>query len=128
MSWMTDERAAKQIQRGLYNDQNPGRWKFWLRYGFVVLLAGIATGGTFLKMRSPSAPIARVTPEVAVEPTTITTFPSLLPANMPQGGWTNPEVEKMRWHLNPKRKQGPPRDGRDPVRQSLPVQRPASPF
>jgi hypothetical protein len=102
MSWMTDERAAKQILGGLHNNQNPGRWKFWLRYGFVVLLAGIAAGGTFLTMRSPSPPIAPVTPEVAVEPTTTIAFPSLLPADMPQGGWKNPEVEKMRWRLNPR--------------------------
>jgi hypothetical protein len=120
MSWMIDERAAAQILRGLANDQNPDRWKLWLRYGFVVLLVGIAAGGTYLKMRSPPAPIAQVTPAVAAEPETTMTFATLLPADMPQGGWTNPEAEKMRWLLNPKRKQGLPRYGRDPVRQSSP--------
>jgi hypothetical protein len=100
MTWMTDEHAA-QIIRGLANDQNLGRWKIWLRYGFIVLVAGIAAGGTFLKMRSPSAPIARVTPAVAAEPKTTMIFAPLLPADMPQGGWRNPEAEKMRRLLNP---------------------------
>jgi hypothetical protein len=101
MSWMTDERAAAQILRGLYNNhnQNPGRWKIWLRYGFVVLFTGIAAGGTFLKVQPPSAPIARVTPKVAVEPETTITFPSLLPVDLPQVGWRNPEADKMRWLL-----------------------------
>jgi hypothetical protein len=125
MSWMTDERAAAQILRGLANDQNPDRWKIWLRYGFVVLFVGVATGGTYLKMRSPSAPIARTTPAVAAEPEAAMTFTALLPADMPQGGWRNPEAEKMRSHLNPQRKQGPPRYGRDPARQSSPPRSPS---
>jgi hypothetical protein len=102
MSWMTDERVAAQILRGLANNQNSGHWKIWLRYGFVVLFAGIASGGTFLKMRSPSAPTAPVTPAVAVEPATTITFTPLLPTDMPRGGWRNPEAEKMRSHLNPR--------------------------
>ena len=85
MSWMTDERAAAQILRGLADDQNPDRWKIWLRYGFVLAFAGFAVGGTFLKMRSPSGPIARVTPAVAAQPETTMTFMALLPTNMPQG-------------------------------------------
>jgi hypothetical protein len=125
MSWMTDERVAAHIVRGLANDQNPDRWKIWLRYGFVVAFAGIAVGGTYLKMRSPSAPIARVTPAVAGEPETTMTFTALLPTDLPQGGWRNPEAEKMRWLLNPKRKQGPPLYGRDPVRQSSPPRSPS---
>jgi hypothetical protein len=99
MTWMIDEHAG-QILRGLANDQDIGRWKIWLRYGFIVLLAGIVVGGTFLKMRSPSAPIARATPSVAGEPETTMTFAPLLPADVPQGGWRNPEAEKMRRLLN----------------------------
>jgi hypothetical protein len=118
---MTDERAAAQILRGLANDQSSDRRKIWRRYGFILAFAGIAAGGTYLKMRSPSAPIARVTPAVAAT----MTFTALLPTDMPQGGWRNPEAEKMRWLLNPKRKQGPPRYGRDPVRQSSPPRSPS---
>ena len=94
MTWMTDP-AAAQILRGLYYNPDAGRWKLWLRYGFVVLLAGIAAGGSFLKMRPSSSPIAPVTPEVGAAPKT-TTFPSLLTADLPRMGWRNPEVEKMR--------------------------------
>ena len=94
MTWMTDPHA-EQILRGLYPEQYAGWWKVWLRYGFVVLLAGIAAGGTFLKMRPPSPPIAPVTSEVGAAPKTIT-FPSLLMADLPRMGWRNPEVEKMR--------------------------------
>jgi hypothetical protein len=94
MTWMTDPHAA-QILRGLYPEQYAGWWKVWLRYGFVVLLAGIAAGGTVLKMRPSSLPIAPVTSEVGATPKT-TTFPSLLTADLPRMGWRNPEVEKMR--------------------------------
>jgi hypothetical protein len=80
MTWMTDPHAV-QILRGLYPDQYTG-WKVWRRYGFVVLLAGIAAGGSFLKMRPSSSPIAPVTPEVGAAPKT-TTFPSLLTADLP---------------------------------------------
>ena len=93
MTWMTDPHAV-QILRGLYPDQYTG-WKVWRRYGFVVLLAGIATGGSFLKMRPSSSLIAPVTPEVGAAPKT-RTFPSLLTADLPRMGWRNPEVEKMR--------------------------------
>jgi hypothetical protein len=126
MSWMTDERAAAQILRGLADDQNPDRWKIWLRYGFIAAFAGIAVGGTYMKMRSPSALIARVTPAVAAQPETTMTFMALLPTNMPQGGRRNPEAEKMRWLLKPQRKQGPPRYGSDPVRQSSPLRSPSA--
>ena len=95
MAWMTDPHAA-QILRGLYPDQYVGWWKVWLRYGFVVLLAGIAAGGTFLKMRPSSPPIAPGTPEVGAAPKTTITFPSLLMADLPRMGWRNPEVETMR--------------------------------
>jgi hypothetical protein len=98
MSWMIHEHAA-QIVRGLTNDKNPSRWKIWLLSGFVVFLVGIAGGWIFLKMRPPLAPIARDTPALAAEPTT--TFTPLLPAEMPQGGWTNPEAEMTRRNLNP---------------------------
>jgi hypothetical protein len=98
MAWMTDPHAEK-ILRGLYYDQNAGRWKVRLRYGLVVLFAGIAAGGTFLKMRPPSAPIARVTPEVTAPPKTTITFPPMLTADLPQMGWKNPAVEKARWLL-----------------------------
>jgi hypothetical protein len=94
MTWMTDPHA-EQILRGLYPEQYAGWWKVGLRYGFVVLLAGIAAGGTFLKMRPSSPPIAPVTSEVDAAPKT-TTFPSLLTADLPRMGWRNPEVEKMR--------------------------------
>jgi hypothetical protein len=94
MVWMTHPHAD-QILRGLYPEQYAGRWKVWLRYGFVMLLAGIAAGGTFLKIRPSLPPIAPVTPEVAAAPKT-TTFPSLLTADLPRKGWRNPEVEKMR--------------------------------
>jgi hypothetical protein len=93
MTWMTDPHAD-QILRGLYPDQYAGWSKVWLRYGFVVLLAGIAAGGTFVKMRPASPPIAPVTPEAAATPTI--TFPSLLTADLPGRGWRNPEVETMR--------------------------------
>jgi hypothetical protein len=95
MAWMTDPHAA-QILRGLYPDQYAGWWKVWLRYGFVVLLAGIAAGGTLLKMRPSSTPIAPVTPEVTAALKTTITFPSLLTAELPRMGWRNPEVETMR--------------------------------
>lgn len=94
MTWMTDPHA-EQILRGLYPEQYAGWRKVWLRYGFVVLLAGIAAGGTFLKMQPSSPPIAPVTSEVGAAPKT-TTFPSLLTADLPRMGWRNPEVEKMR--------------------------------
>ncbi len=94
MTWMTDPHA-EQILRGLYPEQYARWWKVGLRYGFVVLLAGIAAGGTFLKMRPSSPPIAPVTSEVGAAPKT-TTFPSLLRADLPRMGWRNPEVEKMR--------------------------------
>jgi hypothetical protein len=55
MAWMTDPHAA-QILRGLYPDQYAGWWKIWLRYGFVVLLAGIAAGGTLLRHCQLSRP------------------------------------------------------------------------
>jgi hypothetical protein len=95
MTWMTDPHAA-QILRGLYPDQYGGWWKVWLRYGFVVLLAGIAAGGTFLKIRPSSPPIAPATPEVGAAPKTTITFPSLLKSELPRMGWRNPEVEKTR--------------------------------
>ena len=98
MAWLTDPHAEK-ILRGLYYDQNAGRCKVWLRYGLVVLFVGIAAGGTFLKMRPPSAPIARVTPEVTAPPKTTITFPPMLTADLPQMGWKNPAVEKARWLL-----------------------------
>jgi hypothetical protein len=60
MTWLTDPHA-EQILRGLYPEQYPGWWKVRLRYGFVVLLAGIATGGTFLKMRPSSLRFGVVT-------------------------------------------------------------------
>jgi hypothetical protein len=94
MTWMTDPHA-EQILRGLYPEQYAGWWTVWLRYGFVVLLAGIAAGGTFLKMRPSSPPISPTTSEVGAAPKT-TTFPSLLTADLPRMGWRNPEVEKMR--------------------------------
>ena len=94
MTWMTDPHAG-QILRGLYPEQYAGWWKVGLRYGFVVLLAGVAAGGTLLKMRPSSPPIAPVTSEVGAAPKT-TTFPSLLTADLPRMGWRNPEVEKMR--------------------------------
>jgi hypothetical protein len=125
MSWMIDERAAAQILRGLANGPSPDRWKIWLRYGFIASFAGISVCGIYIKMWSPSAPIARVTPAIAAEPETTITLTALLPADMPQGGWRNPEAEKMRSHLNPKRKQGPPRYGSDPVRQSSPPRSPS---
>jgi hypothetical protein len=95
MVWMTDPHAA-QILRGLYPDQNAGWWKVWLRYGLVVLLAGIAAGGTLLRVLPSSPPIAPVTPEVGAASKTTITFPSLLTADLPRMGWRNPEVEKMR--------------------------------
>ena len=94
MTWMTDPHA-EQILRGLYPEQYAGWWKVWLRYGFVVLLAGITAGGTFLKIRPSSLPIAPVTSEVGAALKT-TTFPSLLTADLPRMGWSNTEVEKMR--------------------------------
>jgi hypothetical protein len=95
MAWMTDPHA-EQILRGLYPEQYGGWSKVWLRYGFVVLLAGIAAGGTFLKMRPSSPPIAAATPEVVAAPKTTISFPSLFTADLPRMGWRNPEVEKMR--------------------------------
>jgi hypothetical protein len=94
MAWMTDPHAA-QILRGLYPDQYAGWSKVWLRYGFVVLFAGIVASGTFLKIRPSSPPIAPVTPEVGAAPKT-TTFPSLLMADLPRMGWRNLQVETMR--------------------------------
>jgi hypothetical protein len=101
MTWMLDAHA-NQILRGLYNEKDRQRWKKWLRYGLVVLLTGIATGGTFLKLRSPSAPIAPVATEIGPKLETTITFPSLPPADLPRMGWRNPEVEKMRWLLKPR--------------------------
>jgi hypothetical protein len=98
MAWMTDPHAEK-ILRGLYYNQNTGLRKVWLQYGLAVLFVGIAAGGTFLKMRPPSAPIARTTPEVTAPPNPTITFPSLRTADLPQMGWKNPSVEKMRWLL-----------------------------
>jgi hypothetical protein len=95
MTWMTDPHAA-QILRGLYPEQYPGWWKVWLRYGCVVLLAGIAAGGTFLNIRPSSPPIAPATSEVGAAPKTTISFPPLLTADLPGKGWRNPEVEKMR--------------------------------
>src|SRR5262252_265737 len=79
----------------LVQEQDRGRWKTWLRYGAVVLFAGIVAGATFLKLRPPSGPIAPVATEAATTPAT-TTFLSLLAVDLPQAGWPNPEVEKMR--------------------------------
>jgi hypothetical protein len=101
MTWMLDAHAD-QILRGLYNEQDRHRWKTSLRYGLVVLLTGIAAGGTFVKLRPPSAPIAPVATEIAPKPETTITFPSLPPADLPRMGWRNPEVEKMRWLLKPR--------------------------
>ena len=98
MAWMTDAHA-EQILRGLYYNQYASHGKVWLRYGLVVLFLGIAAGGTFLKMRPPSAPIARVAPEVTEGPKPTISFPPLLTADLPQMGWKNPPVEKMRWLL-----------------------------
>jgi len=94
MIWMLDPHADR-ILRGLHKEQDRGRWKTWLRYGAVVLFAGIVAGATFLKLRPPSGPIAPVATEAATTPAT-TTFLSLLAADLPQAGWPNPEVEKMR--------------------------------
>jgi hypothetical protein len=105
MVWMTDPHAA-QILRGLYPDQTAGWWKVRLRYAFIVLLAGIVAGGTFLKIRPSALSIAPLNPEVGAAPKT-TTFPSLLPADLPRMGWRNPEVEKMRRLLRPRPR--PPR-------------------
>jgi hypothetical protein len=93
MAWMLDP-SADQILRGLYKEQDRGRWKR-LRYGAVVVFAGIVAGATFLKLRPPSVPIAPVATEAATTPAT-TTFPSLLAADLPQAGWRNTEAEKMR--------------------------------
>jgi hypothetical protein len=109
MAWMTDPHAA-QILRGLYPDQYAGWWKVWLRYGFVVLLAGIAAGGTLVKMRPSSPPIAPGTPEVGAAPKTTITFPSLLTADLPRMGWRNPEVETMRRLLKSSRPRTPKPD------------------
>jgi hypothetical protein len=92
---LDDRPACRANPTGLYPEQYAGWWRVWLRYGFVVLLAGIAAGGTVLKMRPSSLPIAPVTSEVGATPKT-TTFPSLLTADLPRMGWRNPEVEKMR--------------------------------
>src|SRR5260370_2308088 len=108
MAWMLDAHAG-QILRGLYKEHDRDRWKTWLRYGSVVLFAGIASGGAFVKLRPPSAPIAPVATEIAVKPGTTTTFPSLLSADLPQLGWGNPEVEKMRRLLNPRPPAAKPR-------------------
>ena len=94
MVWMLDPHAD-QILRGLHKEQDRSRWKIWLRYGAVVVFAGIVTGTTFLKLRPPSVPIAPVATEAATTPAT-TTFPSLLAADLPQAGWRNTEAEKMR--------------------------------
>ena len=95
MVWMLDPRAD-QMLRGLYRAQDRSRWNTWLRYAAVVLFAGMVAGTTFLKLRPPSVPIAPVATEAATKPATTTIFPSLLTADLPQAGWRNPEVEKMR--------------------------------
>src|SRR5271163_246517 len=69
MTWMLDAHAG-QILCGLYKQHDRDRWKTWLRYGSVVLFAGIASGGAFVKLRPPSAPIAPVATEIAVKPGT----------------------------------------------------------
>ena len=94
MAWMLDPHAD-QILRGLYKEQNRSRRKTWLRYGAVVLFAGIVTGATFLKLRPPMVPIAPVATTTGTKPVTMIIFPSLLPADLPQVGWKNPEAEKM---------------------------------
>ena len=94
MVWMLDPHADR-ILRDLHEEQDRGRWKTWLRYGAVVAFAGIVAGATFLKLRPLSVPIAPVATEAATTPV-MTTFPSLLAADLPQAGWRNPEVEKMR--------------------------------
>jgi hypothetical protein len=95
MVWMLDPQAD-QILRGLYKEQNPDRWKKWLRYGAVVAFAGIVAGATFLKLRPPSEPIVPVTTETATKPAATTTFPALLSSDLPQAGRRNAEAEKMR--------------------------------
>jgi hypothetical protein len=95
MVWMLDPHAD-QILRGLYKEQDRSRWKTWLRYGAVVIVVGITAGATFLKLRPSAVPIAPVATEPAAKPATTITFPSLLSADLPQAGWRNPEVEKMR--------------------------------
>jgi hypothetical protein len=112
MTWMLDAHAD-QILRGLYNEQDRHRWKTSLRYGLVVLLTGIAAGGTFLKLRPPSAPITPVATEIAPKPETTITFPSLPQADLPRMSWRNPEVEKMRRLLKPR----PPTTKLDTVNQ-----------
>lgn len=111
---MTDERAA-QIVRGLSNDKNPRRWKIWLLSGLFVFLARITGGGIFLTMRPPSAPVPRDPPELAAVPETTRTFMRLLLADMPQGGWINPEAEMMRRnldrHLRARKQATPPHAG-----------------
>jgi len=94
MVWMLDPHADR-ILRGLHKEQDRNRWKTWLRYGAVVVFAGIVAGATFLKLRPPSVPIAPIATEAATAPA-MTTFPSLLVADVPQAGWPNPEVKKMR--------------------------------
>src|SRR6516162_7888931 len=98
MVWMLDPHGD-QILRGLYKQQDRCRWKTWLRYGAVVVFAGIVAGATFVKLRPPSVPIAPVATEAPTEAATTITFPSLLPADPPQARWRNPEHEKMRWVL-----------------------------
>ena len=98
MVWMLDPRG-NQVLRGLYKEQDRSRWKTWLPYGAVVVLAGVVAGATFLKLLPPSVPIAPVATEAAATKPATTTFPSLLATDLPQAGWPNPEVEKMRWVL-----------------------------
>jgi len=98
MVWMLDPRG-NQVLRGLYKEQDRSRWKTWLPYGAVVVLAGVVAGATFLKLLPPSVPIAPVATEAAATKPATTTFPSLLAADLPQAGWPNPKVEKMRWVL-----------------------------
>ena len=92
MVWMLDPHADR-ILRGLHKEQDRNRWKTWLRYAAVVVFAGIVAGATFLKLRPPSVPIAPIATEAATAPA-MTTFPSLLVADLPQAGWPNPEVKK----------------------------------
>jgi hypothetical protein len=66
-----------------------------------VLLIGSAAGGILLNTPPPGAPIAPTSPAVAaVKPEPITTFPPQLPADMPQGGWSDLEAEMMQRYLN----------------------------
>jgi hypothetical protein len=51
-------------------------------------------------LKDAVSPRSLVTPAVAVEPEATITFPPRLPADMPQGGWRNPEAEIMQPYLN----------------------------